>query len=322
MSDKTWQAEKAGLTKQAQILQSQVKDYQSANAQLLDEKNHFEDKNTNLEAQIKSGQKKLDSLRSLIYNAHVKVQKAHLLFDQTQKHREEKLASIDKLRSYITDATTGKTDTVRVNVDALDLSCRWVPTSWTDCSAPCGGGDQSREAECQSYSGVKTDESCCSGAEPLSLLTQRCNTDPCQVKEDAALPDLTQVCETPPSPGKIGINYWANVGQDSAEEVRIAITNVRLCPDSQKVESSRSPPAVKKFSVKSSKGVDLHSPMFQLPASYDASISAQRIYREDPVGSGHWVQIDEVMPGTQWTLHEFATPVTPGGVPAQTVHDT
>jgi len=87
------------------------------------------------------------------------------------------------------------------------LNCRWVPKDWDDCSVPCGGGDQSRLVECQSYSGVKADESCCSEATPVALLTQRCNTDPCQVKEDAPLPNLHQVCETPASPGKIGINY-------------------------------------------------------------------------------------------------------------------
>jgi hypothetical protein len=266
---------------------------------------------------VKSGQKKLDSLRSLIYNAHVKVQKAHLLFEAAQTHRDEKLASIDKLRGYVSDATAGKADSIRVNVDSLDLSCRWVPTSWTDCSAPCGGGEQTRSSECQSYSGVKTDESCCSGASPISLLSQRCNTDPCQVKEEAPLPDITQVCETPASPGKVGINYWADVGADSTEEVRVAVTNVRVCPDSQKMESARSPPAIKKFSVKSSQGADLRSPMFQLPSSYDASISSQRIYREFPVGSGTWIMVDEVVPGTQWTMKEFQPPSpTPGGAPA------
>jgi len=55
--------------------------------------------------------------------------------------------------------------------------------------------------------------------------------------------------------------------------------------------------------------------MFQFPTSYDASIAAQRVYREDPAGSGHWTLIDEVVPGSQYTLHSFeiqaSAPPTP-----------
>jgi hypothetical protein len=242
------------------------------------------------------------------------VQRAQLLFDQAQKHREEKLASIEKLRGYASQSSA------RVNVDALNLSYRWTPTAWSPCSVDCGGGTQTRDAVCQSFSGVTVDESYCNeaNAEALTLLSQNCNTDMCAPKIEAAKPDPKLVCETPPTPGKIGIDYWATPGADVSDLVTIAVTATRLCPNGLTLESEKSLPAMKKFSVKNSKGVDIHAPMFQLPLSYDASISKLKIYR---LVDGQYVYVDSAPPGSTFTLTSFSSQ-TPTATVTETPDET
>ena len=53
----------------------------------------------------------------------------------------------------------------------------WVGTSWSSCSALCGGGVQARLVTCQQDGGGVVDSSNCSGLQPAA--SQACNTEAC-----------------------------------------------------------------------------------------------------------------------------------------------
>ncbi|XP_062372046.1 ADAMTS-like protein 1 [Sardina pilchardus] len=53
---------------------------------------------------------------------------------------------------------------------------RWLPSAWSACSAPCGGGVQTRRVSCQ---GGAEGDMRCRGAGKRPPLSQSCNTQPC-----------------------------------------------------------------------------------------------------------------------------------------------
>lgn len=63
---------------------------------------------------------------------------------------------------------------------------RWVPLSdFTDCSKPCGNGNQSRQVECHAFEnnvGNKVDDKFCDAKEREKVAWRACNTNPCQTK--------------------------------------------------------------------------------------------------------------------------------------------
>jgi FtsP/CotA-like multicopper oxidase with cupredoxin domain len=53
----------------------------------------------------------------------------------------------------------------------------WFTGPWSECSAECGGGTQTRVVECQDCNGLAVSGALCTGTMPIS--SQACNTEPC-----------------------------------------------------------------------------------------------------------------------------------------------
>ena len=56
-------------------------------------------------------------------------------------------------------------------------SYSWYAGNWSDCSAECGGGTQTRTVYCKRNDNVQVDDAFCSGTKPIS--SQSCNTQSC-----------------------------------------------------------------------------------------------------------------------------------------------
>ena len=56
-------------------------------------------------------------------------------------------------------------------------SYSWYTGNWSNCSAECGGGTQTRTVYCKRNDNVQVDDNFCSGTKPIS--SQSCNTQSC-----------------------------------------------------------------------------------------------------------------------------------------------
>ena len=58
-------------------------------------------------------------------------------------------------------------------------SYSWYTGNWSNCSAECGGGTQTRTVYCKRNDNVQVDDNFCSGTKPIS--SQSCNIQECAV---------------------------------------------------------------------------------------------------------------------------------------------
>nr|CAH7718635.1 unnamed protein product [Callosobruchus chinensis] len=58
----------------------------------------------------------------------------------------------------------------------------WELLEWTDCSAKCGGGEQTSKYDCVEDKAGKVSDSYCTGEEKPEATTKRCNEQPCAIK--------------------------------------------------------------------------------------------------------------------------------------------
>lgn len=83
------------------------------------------------------------------------------------------------------DAADGEAEAEAEPEDAPAFTYAWQAGSWSDCSASCGGGSQSRSVACVRSDGIEVDVSLCDA--PLRPAdSQSCNTDPCCATEALA----------------------------------------------------------------------------------------------------------------------------------------